>query len=739
MSEHRHSAGMRFLLLLVLVALLFGTSTTGAFAASKPVTFYKTDGKTRVGSITATLTHGTTGSAKLKVRSTGALSNVKFVLSSGVKAVARISPATVKSWKRGAFKTVTITCGVPLNMAARTYRGTLVAKVGKTGVSYSIPITVTAKPKSSGTIFTPGITVTSQTSSMSQLGGTLEGPVGTPIAGVKVNFPPGALTSSGNVSIGYNKGSCTPKAGTYCGFALNITAPPPADFEVPIYVTAPLPAGDVVPVPYYIAPDGTLQPVRLTSIDSNAHTFTFETFHASWYTWLYQQVFETGFGTIPTGFTPEKDGFQITNWGSEYNRAGECLGITAFAQWYFSNAKGAGGDFYPRFMGQVGTNWSRQPLYGQSLIATRAFISVQRLWKAGLQARHSLPLVQWARFNAIANAMLNTGRPVLIGLDHDHALGPKQGGHSVLAYHVNGATGTILIYDPNRPNTSQFINYDPIWHSLGPYGHYEEITLAGNGSMAMTEAFTNILRDAGESFHGNRYAKITVDSPKSGDKVNDRTVRVTGKIESGEVLVNKLTLLVGSEEFTADVGEDGKFNIPVNLKHGTNHVAFVTKAYDSDNRLIIVGNDLATTDFTVECTADPAAMLVTLTWNTGGTDVDLYVTDPQGEAVWYGRKVGSHGGALDHDEMGGYGPEHFTLPVSAATQYPGEYQVRVHYYRGQPPTTYTLTVLTEEGTQWENTRTLTGTLTGASSANSNPSDSGTGWAAVTTVMLTRRN
>lgn len=70
------------------------------------------------------------------------------------------------------------------------------------------------------------------------------------------------------------------------------------------------------------------------------------------------------------------------------------------------------------------------------------------------------------------------------------------------------------------------------------------------------------------------------------------------------------------------------------------------------------------------------ALRVTLTWNTNGTDVDLWVTDPNGEKCYYANRTTASGLRLDVDDTNGYGPENITT----STIIPGDYLVQVHYY-----------------------------------------------------------
>lgn len=67
---------------------------------------------------------------------------------------------------------------------------------------------------------------------------------------------------------------------------------------------------------------------------------------------------------------------------------------------------------------------------------------------------------------------------------------------------------------------------------------------------------------------------------------------------------------------------------------------------------------------------------VTLTWNTLGTDVDLWVTDPNGEKCYYSHKKLASGGQLLDDLTQGFGPERFL----AQKAIPGKYKIQAHFY-----------------------------------------------------------
>jgi len=97
---------------------------------------------------------------------------------------------------------------------------------------------------------------------------------------------------------------------------------------------------------------------------------------------------------------------------------------------------------------------------------------------------------------------------------------------------------------------------------------------------------------------------------------------------------------------------------------------------------------------------------VYLTWDTDRTDVDLWVTNPAGEKVFYSHKVGRFDEELFYDVTSGYGPESFTAHQAAA----GSYVVEVNFYNTSRQT-FTeargeVTVILGEGTEREERHVL---------------------------------
>src|SRR5205085_9952624 len=107
-----------------------------------------------------------------------------------------------------------------------------------------------------------------------------------------------------------------------------------------------------------------------------------------------------------------------------------------------------------------------------------------------------------------------------------------------------------------------------------------------------------------------------------------------------------LTLVVNGLEMTVPI-QSGRFEVPQVLSPGVN--AF--------RALVDEGGKVAQDSASVFASVPPKDLRVTLTWDTPGTDVDLWVTSPDGEKVMYNHREGAAGGTPDTDVTRGSGPE----------------------------------------------------------------------------------
>ena len=95
-----------------------------------------------------------------------------------------------------------------------------------------------------------------------------------------------------------------------------------------------------------------------------------------------------------------------------------------------------------------------------------------------------------------------------------------------------------------------------------------------------------------------------------------------------------------------------------------------------------------------------------MTWDTE-TDVDLWLTEPNNNKIWYVSKESSTGGELDFDNTSGYGPENIFYQNIAPS---GTYKVEVNYFSGSPTVT-NYNVVVKNGSQ---ITSYDGTLTSSS-------------------------
>ena len=72
----------------------------------------------------------------------------------------------------------------------------------------------------------------------------------------------------------------------------------------------------------------------------------------------------------------------------------------------------------------------------------------------------------------------------------------------------------------------------------------------------------------------------------------------------------------------------------------------------------------------------PLDLRAVLSWDADNTDIDLWVTDPNGEKTYFAAPLSYQGGRISRDFIGGYGPEEFSLHHAK----PGKYRVEAQFY-----------------------------------------------------------
>lgn len=104
----------------------------------------------------------------------------------------------------------------------------------------------------------------------------------------------------------------------------------------------------------------------------------------------------------------------------------------------------------------------------------------------------------------------------------------------------------------------------------------------------------------------------------------------------------------------------------------------------------------------------PLDLRAVLSWDSDNSDMDLWVTDPNGEKAYYGNRLTYQGGRMSRDFTGGYGPEEFALRDAK----PGKYRVEANFFGDRQQivtgaTTLQLWLSTGFGTARQQDRTVT--------------------------------
>jgi Ca-activated chloride channel family protein len=99
---------------------------------------------------------------------------------------------------------------------------------------------------------------------------------------------------------------------------------------------------------------------------------------------------------------------------------------------------------------------------------------------------------------------------------------------------------------------------------------------------------------------------------------------------------------------------------------------------------------------------------VVMTWDADNSDMDLWVTDPNGERCAYNFPLTYQGGRISRDFTNGYGPEEFALKVAK----PGKYKIETNFYGNRQQvlagaTTLQVKLFTGFGTKAQKEKVLT--------------------------------
>jgi uncharacterized protein YfaP (DUF2135 family) len=174
--------------------------------------------------------------------------------------------------------------------------------------------------------------------------------------------------------------------------------------------------------------------------------------------------------------------------------------------------------------------------------------------------------------------------------------------------------------------------------------------------------------------------EIEIHKPLDGDlfdTTQSLVVEVSGKIKAQTQLAETFLFLNGAPR-RIEVDVQGNFSQPVVLIRKTNRIKI--------EALDIYGKTDTSEDITVNTVnLAPKDIIVYLTWDQPGVDLDLHIRGPHGEHTYYAAldhvesSEAIPQGALDLDDKNGFGPEVFSM--FGDTQ--GLYTIEAHYHHSQ--------------------------------------------------------
>lgn len=549
------------------------------------------------------------------------------------------------------------------------------------------------RPDRDAVLYTLGNAKTVVSRVVGHQGASFNGPADTPLSDVEINFPQGSLPEDTSIELAYTESDDLPPDTRRVSPQVHLQAPGVAEFDG--RATMRIPFTDAVDPSRVVALSydpvaGTWDAAAPLGFNREDGTATVETV-AGTVVGLVEFTGNDLSSSVP--FDPGQS-WGVADSGSYLVPGGDTIGMASFAKW----------------AQQRGVEVDQDD--AQNLLAGRVRLSQQGTW-TDLTDRAVLGGSPTSGVQ-LAALLRATDRPQLLLAGND-----KMAEHALLATGFDGTHFTV--YDPDFPGQMQRVPFETFdgWGTYRDWSNFGYYGLDGLSS----EATLSAIQESAE--RGTLGDGLRLTSPLPGADV-DSVMTVAGTADRPGTVV----VFVGSDRFSTQTDGSGGFTLDVPV----NQIGRVPV-----NVFVGEGDPLrdagaATTGLAVE-RASGARFLVTLTWDTAGTDLDLYVTEPDGETVYYLDSIADTGGTLDVDDTSGFGPEHYTLdPSKGDIVEGGDYRVRVHYYEGSIPTNCRVSVIIYDDDHPSVTERSC-TLQQGNSANDSPTDTGPDWFAVGTFRL----
>ncbi len=494
-----------------------------------------------------------------------------------------------------------------------------------------------------------------------------------------------------------------------------------AMLNAPVIIKLKYPAGSVLDNLAVLHHDGTRwDATTIIAEDATARTISVEarTFSPFQIVDFVAMVLPTG--TSVTGFGPATKGWNVGNPGGYFTAGGDCLGMSAYAVWFFQNraAENLNGKF-----SNVGA-----PSIA-SLMTTRAHLAQSQYWAFKSSTYlSSLGDGRTARLMKFYIAALD--RPLILLLKENGS--PT---HASVVYGFDAAGFTF--YDVNKMNAVQTVTWNGA--AWGAYDQWNGFSFVALPSLGRTTDFAQLTAEGEAGFASS--SSISVTEPLPGAEIAAHKSPMRGSVTGLAAGAKLVAYVKGVPQELALAA--GAFNTEIPIAFGPNTITLLAGVNIGAQSNWFPNS--ACKVLSVTGTLPPTRLLVTMVWDQDNSDVDLYTTDPNNYTSWYSSMTTPSGVTLDFDNTSGYGPEHATLtdPVGGTRVLPGNYVVKVHYYDDHsasstiPARTMTgkVTIVINEGEPTQKMQTFPFSLSTPNSSNDNPGDSGPDWQSIASVDI----
>ena len=545
-------------------------------------------------------------------------------------------------------------------------------------------------------------------------------------AAATVASPPGASLVQQSVTItSIAPPSGLPKGLTPAAAAVDIAISNVTGINAPFLITLPydptgMPDENQTAVVHYNTTTSRYEPLTILKHDTTAHAFLVETRTFSPFVIVNFVATALDVSHSASGFSPANNGWNIPNFGSYFSPGGNCLGMSAYAVWYFDN------NVSPALSSAYSATHP-VPSIAQ-LVVIRAHLAQSGYWAVKSSTYlNQLPAATTAELMKMYIDVFDQPLILLLGTN-----GGAQ--HASVLY---GYTATSFqFYDVNVVGTPQNLTFDGT--NFGTYTGFNTFAYVALPSVGRTEEFSSLTTEAQGGFSSS--SLISVTSPIPGQQIAAHSATLSGTLSSSiNPAASMIAYVKGIPQSVAT--SPGAFSATIPIANGDNSVVLLAGVNIAQQSNWYPNAATLVLDVTGSLPA--TKLLTTLTWNQDNTDVDLYVTEPSpsNQTAWFANLQTSNRLTLDFDNTGGFGPEHTTLTTTGTNPgivLPGLYTIKVHYYsdHGSGQTvTGSVSIVLNEGTTTQLFQTQPFTIFVSNSENASPGATGSDWVTIGTVNV----